>query len=123
MVAIITLFLHDSLLDYNDITLVILLLLCLLSECYHVEEDITNGQVTVSSGNGNGLDGNAWKPASSDNNPSISVSFPVTTEIHGLVLTGSNKKYFEKVKIKYSQNGVVQTVYSQSGVVSIHTFA
>ena len=76
----------------------------------------------MSSGNGNGLNGNAWKPASSDNNPSVSISFPVTLQINRLVLTGSNKKYFEKVKIKYSKNGVVETVYSQSGVVSIQNF-
>ena len=95
------------------------------SECYYYDlgmesGDISSTQITVSSGNGEGrLNGNAWKPASSDVNPSITLSFPNKIRLDKITLTGSSKKYYQSVAIMYTVNGVVDTLLPQSGVVSV----
>ena len=81
--------------------------------------DIESTQITTSSGTGIGrLNVNTWKPETSDVNPYISVSFPHTTQITGITVMGSNKKFYKGVAIMYTIDGVVDTLMPETGIVS-----
>ena len=82
--------------------------------------DITDEQITYSSGKGQGrLNTNAWKPDSTDENPYMTVSFSQTTEITGITVMGMNKKFYTTIAITYTVDGIENTLVPQTGVVSV----